>query len=108
MTLPYFCFKIIFFPLFYYSFPPRKSKKRLEKDFNSIPNKNFEHYYEIANFYKDNEYYEKSIEYYSLALKKIDPNHFLVRKIYDRIGTSYERLNDWENAEKDLLKSLEI
>tara|TARA_Y100000590_G_scaffold137512_1_gene157442 strand:+ start:1281 stop:2999 length:1719 start_codon:yes stop_codon:yes gene_type:complete len=84
------------------------SIKRLEKDFNSIPNKNFEHYYEIANFYKDNEYYEKSIEYYSLALKKIDPNHFLVRKIYDRRGTSYERLNDWENAEKDLLKSLEI
>ena len=84
------------------------SIKNLEKDFNYISNPNFEHYYEIANFYKDNKYYEKSIKYYSLAVEKIDYDHFLVPKILDRRGTSYERLGDWENAEKDLIESLKI
>jgi len=80
----------------------------LEKDFKSISNPSFDHYYEMANFYKDNKYYEKSIIYYSLALEKINSKHFLVSKILDRRGTSYERLGDWENAEKDLLESLRI
>ena len=84
------------------------SIKRLEKDFKSISDPNFNHYYEMANFYKDNKYYEKSIIYYSLALEKINPKHFLVSKILDRRGTSYERMGDWENAEKDLLESLRI
>ena len=84
------------------------SIKRLEKDFKSISDPNFNHYYEMANFYKDNKYYEKSVIYYSLALEKINPKHFLVSKILDRRGTSYERMGDWENAEKDLLESLRI
>ncbi len=32
----------------------------------------------------------------------------MVSKILDRRGTSYERLGDWENAEKDLMESLNI
>ena len=85
-----------------------ESVKFIEKEFNSLSNPNFEHYYELANFYKDNQYYEKSVKYYSLALKEINEDHFLFPKILDRRGTSYERLGDWENAENDLLKSLEI
>jgi len=84
------------------------SIKSLEKDFKSISNPSFNHYYEMANFYKDNKYYEKSIIYYSRALEKINSNHFLLSKILDRRGTSYERLGDWKNAEKDLLESLRI
>ena len=80
----------------------------LEDEFNLLSNPNFEHYYELANFYKDNEYYEKSIKYYSLALRKIKKDHFLVPKILDRRGTSFERIDDWENAEKDLIESLRI
>ena len=84
------------------------SVSSLENEFNLLSNPNFEHYYELANFYKDNEYYEKSIKYYSLALNEIKKDHFLVPKILDRRGTSFERIGDWENAEKDLIKSLEI
>ena len=80
----------------------------LEKEFNLLSNPNFEHYYELANFYKDNEYYKKSIKYYSLALESINQNHPLLPKVLDRRGTSYERLGEWDKAEKDLLKSLEI
>ena len=86
----------------------KNSISSLEKDFNSLTNPNFEHYYELANFYKDNGYYEKSIKYYSLALNGIKKDHSLVSKILDRRGTSFERIGDWENAEKDLIKSLEI
>ena len=84
------------------------SVSSLEKEFNLLSNPNFEHHYEMANFYKDNEFYEKSIKYYSLALKGIEKDHFLVSKILDRRGTSFERLGDWENAEKDLMESLKI
>ena len=84
------------------------SIKNLENEFNLIENPNFENYYDLANFYKDNEYYEKSIKYYSSALKEIQMDHFLVPKILDRRGTSFERLGDWKNAEKDLIESLKI
>ena len=84
------------------------SVSSLENEFNILKSPNFEHYYELANFYKDNEYYGKSIKYYSLALSEIKKDHSLVPKILDRRGTSFERIGDWENAEKDLIKSLEI
>ncbi|MDC1475902.1 tetratricopeptide repeat protein [Pelagibacteraceae bacterium] len=84
------------------------SLKKLKKDFNSISNPNYKKYYELANFYKDQEYYKESIKYYSLALKKIKKNHFLIPKILDRRGTSYEQLGDWDSAEKDLIESLKI
>jgi lipoprotein NlpI len=32
----------------------------------------------------------------------------LIPKILDRRGTSYERIGDWDNAEKDLTESLAI
>jgi len=85
-----------------------KSISSIKKDFDSIKKPNFFHYYELANFYKDNEYFEDSIKYYSLALKNINLNHHLVPKILDRRGSSYERIGEWEKAEKDLTKSLEI
>ena len=50
----------------------------------------------------------KSIKYYFLALKNIEQENNLVSKIYNRIGTSYERLGEWEKAEKNLKESLKI
>ena len=84
------------------------SASNLENEFNLLLNPDFEHYYELANYYKNNENYEKSIKYYSLALKNIKQDHHLVSKILDRRGTSYERKGDWEKAEKDLTESLKI
>ena len=85
-----------------------KSISSLENEFNLLKKHNFEHYYELANFYKDNEYFKESIKYYSLALQNIKQNHDLVPKILDRRGTSYERLGEWIKAEKDLTESLKI
>ena len=80
----------------------------LEDEFNLLSNPDLEHNYELANFFKDREYYQESIKYYSLALQNIKQDHFLFSKILDRRGTSYERLGDWDNAEKDLKESLRI
>jgi tetratricopeptide (TPR) repeat protein len=84
------------------------SIKFLEDDFNLLVKPNFKHYYDLANFYKDNEYFKKSIEYYSHSLNQINRDHSLVPKLLDRRGTSYEKIDDWKNAEKDLMESLEI
>jgi tetratricopeptide (TPR) repeat protein len=82
--------------------------KFLKKEFNSLSSPTYMHYYELANFYKANEYHNESIKYYSLALKKIKRSNPLVPKILDRRGVSYEQIGDWDNAEKDLLESIEI
>jgi len=81
---------------------------KLRKEFSSLKKHNFQHYFELANFLKDNEIYEESIKYYSLALKDLNKKHALIPKILDRRGTSYERIGEWEKAEKDLKESLEI
>ena len=82
--------------------------KLLQKEFNSLPNPDFENYYQLANFYKNNKYFEESIKYYSSVLKILNKDHILIPKVLERRGTSYERIGDWKNAEKDLSKSLEI
>ncbi len=85
----------------------KKSISNLQNEFNLLLDPNIEHYYELANFYKDYEYYEDSIKYYSFALEKIKKeDHYLVPKILDRRGTSYERLGNWEKAQKDLEESI--
>ena len=80
----------------------------LEKQYNLLLNPDLEHNYELANFFKDREYFQESIKYYSLALQNIKQDHFLFPKILDRRGTSYERLGEWNKAEKDLKESLRI
>ena len=44
---------------------------------------------------------------YTEILSRIDENHQLYPKVLDRRGMSYERVNKWTLAEKDLLMSLE-
>ncbi|HIF62005.1 MAG TPA: hypothetical protein EYQ38_03500 [Candidatus Pelagibacter sp.] len=84
------------------------SPSDLEKEFKLLLNPNFQDYYELANFYKNRNYFEESIKYYSLALKNIEKGHSLISKILHKRGTSYERIDDWTNAEKDLKDSLKI
>ena len=90
-----------------------KNKKKyavsyVEKEFKRLPDHNFEHYYELGNFYKDNNFYKQAIEFYSKALENINAKHTLVPKILDKRGTCFERLNMWKEAEDDLKKSLQI
>ena len=80
----------------------------LEKEFKLISNPNHEIYYEMGNFYKKHEIYENAIKQYTLALKTLKKDHYLIPKILEMRGICYERNNEWKKAEKDFLKSLEL
>ena len=105
---------------FYYWFRVKKeaqiiTKQRNKKEalnyitaeFKKIPQPNNKFLFDIANFYKNSKEYEKAIEYYSLIINSIS-NFNIKSDILYRRGGSYERIGDYENADKDLLLSLKI
>ena len=64
--------------------------------------------FDIANFYKNSEEYEKAIEYYTQIIDNIDNNSEIKSDLLYRRGGSYERSRKYEKADKDLLHSLKI
>ena len=64
--------------------------------------------YDFANLLRTKEKYKKSIELYSQILLELEEEHELYSKVLERRGTAYERSDNWEFAEKDLIRSLEI
>ena len=79
-----------------------------EKKINKFKNPSTKILYDIANIYKKFKNYEKAIEYYSLDLSKIDKNTSTYADVLYRRGGSFERMGNYEMADIDLLKSLEI
>ena len=67
----------------------------MKKNFKSLPDKNFEHYYELANFYKDNQYYEKSIKHYSLALKDLQKDSPSIIDVDEWETNHYDTSPSW-------------
>ena len=76
--------------------------------FKKIENPNNKVVFDIANFYKNSQRYEEAIKYYSLIINKLEDDSEVKADLLYRRGGSYERMNDFENADKDLLKSLSI
>ena len=62
----------------------------------------------MANFNKNAGRYKEAIYYYDKIVLKIDNSSTFYSEILYRRGGSYERMNDYRNSDKDLLKSLEI
>ena len=85
----------------------KESKNFLSKVYENI-DQNLYRTFDLANFLRDDDSYDKSIKLYSEIISKIKKNHELYPKVLDRRGTAYERIGKWELAEKDLLLSLEI
>ena len=79
-----------------------------EKKINKFKNPSTKILYDIANIYKKFKNYEKAIEYYSLVLSNIDKNTSTYADVLYRRGGSFERMGNYEMADIDLLKSLEI
>ncbi len=76
--------------------------------FNKIENPNRKFIFDIANFYKNSRDYEKAIKYYSLIIDELDKESLIKADLLYRRGASYERLKDYESADKDLKNSLMI
>tara|TARA_S200000501_G_scaffold154984_1_gene146145 strand:- start:849 stop:2528 length:1680 start_codon:yes stop_codon:yes gene_type:complete len=78
-----------------------KNVKKVDKNSTKI-------IYDLANIYKNHKKYDEAIKYYSIALKKLDENSREYADILYRRGGSYERLNKFDLADKDLLNSIKI
>ncbi len=85
-----------------------ESLKLLNKAFDNLTVKGIYETYDFAEFLKNNESFEESIQYYTKVYDKIDKEHPLYPDVMDGRGIAYERIGDWEKAERDLLNSLEV
>ena len=85
----------------------KQSIKYLTKVFLTIENPNVYELFDYAEFLKNNDEFKESIYNYTKILKKIDKDHKLYPEVTDGRGVAYERIGEWEKAEKDLLSSLE-
>ena len=106
---------------FYYWFKLKKKaqiilKKQNEEasldyinaNFKKIKNPSIKIIFDIANFNKNAKKYKEAIKYYDQILSKVDNKSALYSEILYRRGGSHERMGDYKNSDKDLLKSLEI
>ncbi len=85
-----------------------ESIKLLTKSYNELRSKGIYEIFDFAEFLKNNEQYFDSIKYYSKILEKIDFQHPLFPEVTDGRGVAYERIGEWDKAEKDLLASLDV
>ena len=79
-----------------------------EKKINDFKNPSTKILYDTANIYKRFKNYKKAVDYYSKVLSEVDRNTSTFADILYRRGGSYERMGDYERADIDLLKSIEI
>ena len=85
-----------------------ESLKYIEENYKKIVNPNFKIVYDFANIQKNFGNYKKSIELYNLTLKSLKDNAAALSDIYYKRGGSFERIRDYQNSDKDLLRSLEL
>ena len=81
--------------------------KLLSKSYNSLLDKKIYETFDYAEFLKNNEKFREAISYYTEIINKINNEHPLYSEATDGRGISYERIGEWQKAEKDLLSSLE-
>ena len=82
--------------------------KLLRSAYNNLSNHDIYETFDYAEFLKNNEKFEESILYYNKVLNKVKKSHPLYIESTDGRGVSYERIGEWNKAEKDLLASLEV
>ncbi|WP_415321030.1 hypothetical protein ABXT63_00855 [Candidatus Pelagibacter sp. Uisw_092] len=106
---------------FYYWFKLKKETQIISKKQNKdksldfinlhlkkIKNPSIKIVFDIANLNKNAKKYKEAIKYYDQIISKIDINSQLYAEILYRRGGCYERLGDYINSDRDLLKSLEV
>ena len=84
----------------------KQALKLLENSYKKLPNKSIFEKYDYARFLKNNDQFDKAIVLYSEIINKIDETHSLFPKAMDGRGVAYERIGEWDKAQKDLLSSL--
>ena len=86
----------------------QQSLNYIEKKFNNYSDPSLKMLFDMGNIYKKNNEFKKSIKLYSLVLKKLDKSSDSYAEILYRRGGSHERVGDYLNSDKDLIKSLSL
>tara|TARA_B100001093_G_scaffold507558_1_gene568282 strand:+ start:1159 stop:2844 length:1686 start_codon:yes stop_codon:yes gene_type:complete len=76
--------------------------------FNKIEKPNLKILFDLANFYKNSKKYEKAVQYYSKIISMIDKDSEIMSNLLYRRGSSYERLNNFQKSDEDLINSMKI
>ncbi len=84
-----------------------KALKILTNAYEKLPEKSIYEKFDYANFLKNNDQFEDAIKFYTEIIQTIEKDHSLYPKVTDGRGVAYERIGEWDKAEKDLLSSLE-
>ena len=81
--------------------------KILNNAYEELSEKSIYEKFDYAKFLKNNDQFENSVKFYTEIIQKIKKNHPLYPKATDGRGVAYEKMGEWEKAEKDLLSSLD-
>ena len=106
---------------FYYWFRIKKEAQIIAKQKNNVEALNYiisifkkinnpsnKIIFDVANFYKKSKNYEEAIKYYTKIIDGLEDSHEIKVDILYRRGGSYERMKNFEEADKDLLYALKI
>ncbi len=86
----------------------KESLNYITSNFRKIDEPNHKILFDIANFYKKSEDYKEAIKYYTKIISNLDDSSDVKSDILYRRGGSYERIKNYEEADKDLLHALKI
>ena len=80
----------------------------ISSKFNKIDKPNLKMVFDIANFYKNSKDFEKAIKYYTKIIISLSDKSEIKSDLLYRRGSSYERLGDYQMADKDFIHALSI
>ena len=86
----------------------KNSLKFIKSNFEKIEKPNEKILFDIANFYKNTKEYEQAIKYYTKVLGIVDDDLQIKSDLFYRRGASNERMGNYEEADRDMLLSLDI
>ena len=85
----------------------KDAAKSLKKTFVEKVSPTIYEIFDYAEFLKNIEKYKESIKYYSQVISLIEKKNILYPQALESRGVAYERTDQWNRAEADLLKSLD-
>ena len=86
----------------------KESVNYITSQFKKIDKFNDKILFDLANFLRNSKEYKKAINYYTEILNSPTHSVEIKSEIYYRRGSSYERIGNYEKADKDLIESLKI
>ena len=86
----------------------KESLNYITAEFNKIIKPNNKIIFDVGNFYKNSKNYREAIKYYSIIIDTLDDESEIKSDLLYRRGGSYERINEYGKADKDLQYSLKI